>query len=96
MRTTFAGLLEDIRGAISRGKGTFGIGHSTLPAPEAPFVLILGALRAVTVNREVREARGGYIVSLGLTVAQLEQLRDHCSQLLEEHRGPVADKRESS
>lgn len=90
-RVTFADLVGEIRTAVSNGKGTFGIGHSTMPADRPPFVLILGSRRAVTCEDEVLESRVGFIVSLGLTQKQVEDLRDHCTQLLKEHEGPKAE-----
>jgi hypothetical protein len=88
-RLTMAGLIEEIRRAVSRGKGTFGIGHSTLGPPHKPFTLVLGSIRALTVDKELRHDQGGYVVTLGLTVEQVERLRDDCQTLLDEYRGPV-------
>jgi hypothetical protein len=93
MRFTYAGLVEQIRGAISRGNGTFGIGHSNLPPQDPPFTLILGSVRARTVDGKLLSAPGGYIVSLGLTIEQVEKLRDECGQLLLEHEGPKVERK---
>ena len=81
----FKELLGDIKDCISRGKGTFGIGFTNVPNQQ-PFTLILGSIRATSINGDVRQARGGYIVSLGLSVEQVEMLRDGCIELLKVHK----------
>jgi hypothetical protein len=80
----FPEMMAQIRAGVLRGAGVFGVGHSTLPEGQAPYVLMMGALKASTTHGQIRDSRGGYIVSMGMTKEHIEQLRDQCIALLEE------------
>jgi len=69
-------VLNEIRGAISRGKGTFGLAP-TPPGQGKPYSLAAGSIRAVQVE-------GGFIVVLGLERDQVVRLRAMCDDLLAE------------
>lgn len=57
---------------IGRKRGQFALSLS----PSGQPTLVLGAPSAVRVPK------GGFIVCLGLTVAQVTELRDRCNALL--------------
>jgi len=74
MPMTLQEVLLTIRGAIGRGKGTFGLAPAS-PGQSKPFSLAAGSVNAVRVE-------GGFIVVLGLSHDQVVTLREMCDELL--------------
>ena len=80
----FGEIMAQVRAGVLKGAGIFGVGYSTLPEGQAPFVLVLGAIKASTTHGQIRDSRGGYIVTLGMTTEHVIALRDQCNELLAE------------
>ena len=73
--TDLKGGLVRIATTINRGKGGF-----TLGTEEGKASLAVGAPTAVKVNG----TNGGFIVMLGLSREQVEELREMCNETLKE------------
>jgi len=82
--TTMKEALDEIRAAISRGKGTFALTPG-LVGQGKPFSLVVGSIRAVCATQEgIRAVQipGGFIITLGLARDQVKALRAMCDDLL--------------
>lgn len=74
---TMTKAMQDICGSISRNNASFAVTQSppNNPLSTKPFALLAGAHKMI-------EVPNGFIVSMGLSRTQLEQLRDTCNELL--------------